>query len=203
MKVTEKLPDYVTRQKVIDWIDSTSFYEGIHLVTQFCVAAEKHCNWVLFYSFCYAKTNGFRHPCWDNWDAANFGEKYASSEDGIRDALTVFLAFDDTSLIDVETEMLRVYNDILQFAQGVIYKPVPPIPEPKKEEPQKPIPEPSDPNKEEPIPTQPTPPEKGANWLKWIALIVPAIAGVAALFLPGWAKTLLDLIVALFSNIAQ
>jgi hypothetical protein len=200
MLVTEELPKEVTYSKVSDWVTFTPFNEGIHLVTSFFSQADRRCNALLFYCYCYVRTGGFRNPCWyNNWDAANVGSKYATSKDGIQDALSIFLSFEETSLIQEEDEVLKLYGEVVAYCKGIVYTEPTPLPDlPVPTPPPAPVPEPVP--QPEPIPT----PENKTSfkWLQWVLPILGVAATAASVFLPGWAKVVIDIVMKLLTGLA-
>jgi len=192
MQTSVKLPEGVSWEKTSDWVRQLPV-SGVHLVAAFCLQAEKHCNWVLFYSWCLVRTECFKNKCWyEGWDACNSGNTFGSSKDGITHALNEFLKLKDTSEMQEETRVLLTYGDILEFCGGIVYSPTPLPPADKPEVP---------PEKEQPVPE--TPPEKEkenpTNWkgiLKIAGPILLAILGAASIFIPvpGWVKILVETI---------
>lgn len=203
MRTTGEVPAWVLPSKVLDWmLDVTPLREGIMTVTTLQEEAQKHGNWLLFFCWTYARTQGFTNKCMKHWDFGNFGGQYATSRDGIRDALSEFIKFEDTSLLAEQAEVEKLYNEIEAYCRGVIYTEPHPLPEPPKPEPPKPQPEP--PKPEPPKPDEPNKPKPDFDWKKWLKILGPILAGVLTLggfFLPGWAKTVLDILIKLISGI--
>ncbi len=204
MKTKGKVPEWVDNMKVFEWEQETPLHEGIISIQQMCDEASKYCNWLMFYSYCYARTQGFTNKCMKNWDYANFGGVFKTSRDGIKDALSEFVKFEDTQEIAEQTEIEKIYNDVEAFCRGVVWTepdPLPPLPEPQKP----PTPPPVEPKPEEPKPQDP-PSDPGTpfDWKKWVKIILP-ILGVAAtiggFFMPGWAKTILQMLIEVLKGL--
>jgi hypothetical protein len=198
MRITEALPGNVQWQKVSEFANDAG--AGVHLVTTFCstVSPATKINWVLFYCWCYVRTDKFHSQGWyKNWDAGRLGNKYATSSEGIRDALSEFVKFEDTELMEDEAEVTVLYKKICDFCAGIVYQPVPEPPKPPPPPPPKPTPEPE---------PQPDPkPESPTNWkgiLKIAGPILLAILGAASLVLPvpGWIKVVLEMILKAFGG---
>lgn len=201
MKTKGECPKWVEPMKVFEWEQKSPFREGIISIQILFQEASKHCNWLVFYCWCYARTQGFTNKCMQDWDFGNFGGKYKTSRDGIRDALSEFIKFDDTNMLSEQAEVEKLYNEIEAFCRGVIYTEPHPLPEPPKPEPPKPQPQPEP---DEPKPDEPSKPGSSFDWKKWLKILGPILAGVltlGGLFLPGWAKTVLDILIKLISGI--
>jgi hypothetical protein len=203
MDVKSQVPAYVTYAKIGQWLDTTDASEGVHLVTSFQLVAEKHCNWALFYCWCYVRSYGFSNVFWKtSWDVARTGKKYETSKDGITDALNIFLAFGDTDKIPEETQVLLVYRDVLEACEGIVFEPTPippPVIEPEKPKPE-PVPEPT------PVPEKPKPsPTDGSSigeifeFLLPIALTLWRTVG-SFLPLPKWVHTVVELFLKLIGG---
>jgi hypothetical protein len=189
MRTDLPVPKTMTWQKVSEWIQATPAKEGVHLVSTFWMMAEAlKINPLLFYVWCYSRTNGFRDKCWcQNWDAANLGGKFKTSTDGIKDALSEFLKYDDTSQFTEEDQMLSLYNECVKFGDGIVYDEPNPLPVP-----------PQLPPAEEPKPQEP-PSSGGFNYkkiLSWLG-VIGGIAGAVIVFvpLPPGVKTVVMLII--------
>jgi hypothetical protein len=202
MKTNLEVPAWVDGMKVLDWEGQSPVREGIISIEVLRQESSKYCNWLLFYCWCYARTQGFTNKCMKNWDFGNFGGNFKTSRDGVKDALSEFIKFDDTALLEEQTEVEKLYAEIEAFCRGVIYtepKPLPvPEPTPVPPQPEKPKPEP------EPTPEDPSQPQAPFGWKKWLKILGPILAGVltlGGLFLPGWAKTVLDILIKLINSV--
>ena len=202
MKTTDKCPEWVKPAEVLDWmLDVTPLREGIMTVSTLKEVAERHCNWLLFFCWTYARTQGFTNKCMKHWDFGNFGGVYETSRAGLQDALSEFIKFDDTAMIDEQVEVEKLYNEVEAYCRGVVYTEPQPLPRPPKPEPPKPQPEEPKPEPEEPKPSEPG---KPFDWKKWLKILGPILAGVltlGSLFLPGWAKTVLDILIKLINGV--
>lgn len=195
MKTTEYLPSFVSPTKVLEWTFASPRKEGVHLVGMFSQECSKEYNWLVFYCWCYSLTNGFTDPCCANWDYANLGNKYETSREGIRDAFSEFIKFEDTDVLPNSEEVQGLYLECLKFCEGVVYKPVPETEKPKPE----PTPEPT-PATEPPVGGAPV---AGFDWKKlkaWLLPILGLLVGLAGPFVPGWAKIALDLLLKVFNG---
>ena len=203
------VPKTMTWQKVSEWIQATPANEGVHLVSTFWMMAEAlKINPLLFYVWCYVRTSGFRDKCWyQNWDAANLGGKFKTSTDGIKDALSEFLKYDDTSQFTEEDQMLSLYNECVKFGDGIVYDEPTPLPVPPPAPVPVPVPVPN-PFPDMPVPPQLPPAEEpqeppssgGFNYkkiLSWLG-VIGGIAGAVIVFvpLPPGVKTVVMLIIS-------
>jgi hypothetical protein len=205
MKTNLEVPAWVDGLKVLDWEGQTPLREGIISIEVLKQEASKYCNWLVFYCWCYARTQGFTNKCMKNWDFGNFGGNFKTSRDGVKDALSEFIKFEDTALLEEQAEVEKLYAEIEAFCRGVIYTEPKPLPKPEPE----PIPVPPQPEKPkpdtEPSPSEPSQPGAPSDWKKWLKILGPILAGVltlGGLFLPGWAKVVLDILVKLINGIA-
>jgi hypothetical protein len=192
MDTHEKVGAWVDPQKVLEWEGSTPIHEGIISINQMLEEAEKLCSWLLFYSWCYARTQGFTNKCMRDWDYGNFGGKYKTSRGGIKDALSEFIKYSDTSELAEQKEVEKLYGEIDAYCKGVVWSEPHPLPEPQPE----PKPEPDEPSEDGH--SQPF------NWVKSLKILAPILATVRTLggmFLPGWAKTIIDMILKVISGI--
>ena len=194
------VPSTVTHGKVLEWTFETPRPEGVHLVTTFELAAAGRANWLLFYCWSYSRTNGFKDPCCKEWDYGKLGSKYDTSGDGARDAFSEFEKYDDTQMMENAEEVEQLYKDCVAWCDGEVHHP--PVPEPKPPEP--PVPEPQPEPSE---PTKPPPPQEGGgfDWRKLLKVAVPILRGiltVAAAFLPGWVKIVLDIVLRVADNVS-
>ncbi len=202
MKTNLEVPAWVDGMKVLDWEGQSPVREGIISIEVLKQEASKYCNWLLFYCWCYARTQGFTNKCMKNWDFGNFGGNFKTSRDGAKDALSEFIKFEDTSMLEEQAEVEKLYNEIEAFCRGVVWTdpkplpkpdpiPVPPVPEKPKPEPE---PAPEDPSSQAPF-----------DWKKWLKILGPILATVltlGGLFLPGWAKVILDMLIKIIGNVA-
>ncbi len=193
------VPASVTPMKVYDWTVSTAEREGFVLGGVFQDVSGSFCNWILFYAWCYARTNGFTNENILYWDVANKGRKFETHKEGCQDALCEFLAFRSTEEMPEKAETERIYAEIIAFCEGNIYDKPKPLPIPPKPEP---IPEPQpEPKPEEPKPNEPGKPFNW-GWLKWALPIIGALAAAGSMFLPGWAKLIVDVILKLLNGLS-
>ena len=197
MLTTIPVPSTVTYPKMFEWTQQTPFQEGVHIISYF-QQATPHCNWVILYCWAYVRTKGFTDPCMKRWDLLNLGDNNATYSDGVKVATAELLKYPDTSMMDEQEEVEKLYKEICEFCAGIIYTPPPELPKPKPE----PIPEPPPPKPEEPKPEEPG---KPFSWgfLKWLLPALGALATVGSLFLPGWAKTLIDVILKVLSGLSS
>jgi hypothetical protein len=196
MKVKSEVPSIVVWSKLSEWVDHTPYNEGIHLVSTFCLEAEKHCNWVLFYVWCYVRTEGFRNKCWyDNWDACNCGKKFPTSKAGIQNALAEFIKLETTSVMPEETTVLLVYQEVLEFCEGIVYEvptPLPPV-ETVPTKPQEPTPKP------DPVPKPVPEKDDGMSIGDIFEILIPIALTLwktvgSFLPLPKWVHTVVELV---------
>jgi hypothetical protein len=134
-----------------------------------------------------------------NWDFGNFGGNFKTSRDGVKDALSEFIKFEDTALLEEQTEVEKLYNEIEAFCRGVVWTDPKPLPKPE------PTPIPVPPVPEKPTPEDPSSPQAPFDWKKWLKILGPILATVltlGGLFLPGWAKTILDMLIKIIGNVA-
>jgi hypothetical protein len=199
MKITEPVPSYVTTTKVLEWEQESPRPEGMHLVATFADACSNRANWLLFFLWCYSKTNGFKDPCCRDWDYGKLGAKYERSIDGARDAFSEFAKFDDTDLMENSEEVEALYADACSWCESEVHKPVP--------EPQKPVPVPIPVPQPEPTPVPVPVPACGGTGFDWKAilrLVLPFLKAavlVLGIGLPGWVKILLDIVVRSAENL--
>jgi hypothetical protein len=200
MDTRAKVPDYVTVEKVFEWTMKTPFNEGVMSIHNiYEIASKVGLNWLLVYSWCYVRTEGFRHECMKRWDYGNLGGNYATSRDGVQEAVVEFLKFHDTSLLEQERETLDIYEACRAFCASYEHDKPKPLPEPPKPPPPPPPPPPPKP---EPEPTpEPTPtPTPGKLGLWWIPIIIGALS-IGSLFVPGWAKIIIDVIIKVLEGL--
>jgi hypothetical protein len=97
-----------------------------------------------------------------------------------------------------QVEMEKLYKEICLFCQGVIWTEPHPLPEPEKPKP-------------EPLPPPATEPEKppeapgSGSAFPWVKVLIPvllALSAVGSLFLPGWAKLIIDVFVKILSGLS-
>jgi hypothetical protein len=193
MKINEPVPSIVDISKMLNWEEASPLKEGIMSIETIRQECKGYCNFVLFYCWCYARTQGFTNKCMKNWDFGNFGGMFKTSRDGIKDALSEFLRYEDTSLLAEQAEVEKLYKEIIDFCGGIVWTepdiPVPPKPEPKPEEPKPPVP----PKPEEPKPEEPKAPFNWA-WAKWAAVALGVVSGTVGIFLPKYVTVIIDFI---------
>jgi len=209
MKTNVTVPAWVDGMKVLDWEGETPLHEGIISIEVLRQEATKHCNWLLFYCWCYARTQGFTNKCMKKWDFGCFGGEYKTSRDGVRDALSEFIKYEDTAMLAEQAEVEKLYNEIEAFCRGVIWTEPHPLPEKPKPEPKPPEPVPEEPKPHEPKPEEPKPDTpntgSGLDWKKIAKIALPILgllAAVGGMFLPGWAKTVLDYLMKILQGLA-
>lgn len=202
MKILSK-PVYADSKEVFEWVFKTEIQEGTHLVFSF-IRYQENMNWLLLYAWCYVRTKGFTDECMRRWDIANIGGNYESYEKGLQNAAAEFLKYDDTSMLQEEEEVLKIYEQIENFCKDFSFDPPQPIPEPPKPQPQ-PMPQPPQPMPEPPEPPKPPekPPEapKKFPWSSIILSILTIAQTALSIFLPGWAKILLSLFIKIFESL--
>lgn len=198
IKTNSVVSSYVDPAKVLEWEFKTPENEGIISIQQMYEEANSiKYNWLLFYAWCYVRTGFFRSAGMKNWDYGNLGFAYKSSRDGIKDALSEFIKHEDTSTMPEKEDVERIYLFIDSFCMDLVWKEPKPLPKPDPA----PVPKPEEPKPEEPKPEEPTGTQKSFPWLK---ILVPLIAGglaIASLFVPGWAKILLDVILKIVNGL--
>lgn len=207
MRTDTVVPEYVDHMKVFEWTEKTPIREGI--ITIFVLreeATKQQRNWLLFFCWCYARTQGFTNKCMRNWDYGNFGGVYKTSREGVRDALSEFIKYEETEAMAEQVEMEKLYKEIGLFCQGVIWTEPHPLPEPEKPKPEPLPPPPSQPEPEKPKPEPEKPSEPGSgSAFPWGKLLIPALIALltaATLFVPGWAKVVIDVVIKLLSGLA-
>jgi hypothetical protein len=204
MRTDTVVPEYVDHMKVFEWTEKTPIREGI--ITIFVLreeATKQQRNWLLFFCWSYARTQGFTNKCMRNWDYGNFGGVYKTSREGVRDALSEFIKYEDTEAMAEQVEMEKLYKEICLFCQGVIWTEPHPLPEPEKPKPE-PLPPPSQPDPA-PDPEKPQPEKPGGSAFPWGKLLIPAVIALltaGTLFVPGWAKVIIDVVIKLLSGLA-
>lgn len=205
MKTTLPVPASVDPMKVLEWTESTSFDEGYVINNYFKEVSARYCNWLMFYCWCYARTQGFTNKCMKNWDFGNFGGKFKTSREGVIDALSEFLKYPETESLAEQKEVEKLYKEICDFCAGIIYTPPQELPKPKPEPIPEPVPEPKPEPQPKPEEPKPNEPGKKFDWsfLKWLLPALGALATVGSLFLPGWAKTLIDVILKVLSGLSS
>jgi hypothetical protein len=195
MKIKGKVPEYITARKVYEWNEETTLREQV-FPEEFEEIVEKYCNWLLFYSWCYAKTQGFTNKCMKNWDVSNFGGKFKTLHDGIVDALSEFLKYESTEMLAEQKEVEKIYAEIDSFCKGVVYNepnPLPPIEEPK------PIPPKPHVEQKPNEPSKPSLPSK-IPWGKILIAIVTVAVSVGSAIMPAWLAAILKLILSAFGG---
>jgi hypothetical protein len=142
-----------------------------------------------------------------NWDYGNFGGVYKTSREGVRDALSEFIKYEDTQAMAEQVEIEKLYKEISLFCEGIIWNEPHPLPEPQKPEP-KPEPLPPPPSKpdpapdpEKPIPEKPKPEPKPFPWGRLIIPGIIAVLTAATWFVPGWAKVMIDMVVKILTGL--
>lgn len=200
-KTKSDVPAWVDPMKVLEWTFDTTEKEGVISIHQvFEEASKVKYNWLLFFAWVYARTSGFTTKGMRDWDYGNFGGKFKTSRDGIKDALSEFVKYDSTEQMNEGTLTMMIYDRVEAFCRGIVYDvPTPlPIPEPKPE----PIPEPPPVQEPKPKPNEPTPtepgnePQKPSKPFSWAKIVLPLLAlllTVGGYFVPGWAKVIFDM----------
>lgn len=207
IKTESKTPAWVDPAKVLEWEFKTPEKEGIISIHQMYEEATKlSMNWLLFYTWCYARTSGFMTKGMKNWDYGNFGGQYKTSREGIKDALSEFIKYPDTESMNEGKTCELLYSNIEQFCRGVIWNEPRPLPEPEKPKPPPPIPEPEKPKPDPEKPQDPKPenpsPGKPFPWLTVLVPVVVALLTVGSLFVPGWARVVIDVVIKLLSGLS-
>ena len=203
MKTNVPVPAWVDVMKVLDWEGVTPLHEGIISIETLRQEANAITNWLLFYAWCYARTQGFTNKCMKNWDFGCYGGKYKTCREGVKDALSEFIKYDDTALLAEQVEVEKLYNEIEAFCRGVIWTEPHPLPEKPKPEPL-PEPKPEEPQPEEPKPYVPST-GSSFDWKKVAKIALPILGLLGTfggLFLPGWAKVALDFVMKILQGIA-
>lgn len=191
------VPKTVSYSKIFEWTQKTELDEGVHLIAPF-MEANPYCNWVLLYAWCYVRTAGFRDPCMKRWDLLNLGENNETYSLGVQAAINEMLKYPNTDLMAEKDEVEKIYKEICDFCEGIVYTPPKPLPKPPAPEP---IPVPPNPDE----PSTPTEPGKPTNWtgiIKVAGPILLAILTVAGFIfpIPSFVKTILELILKAFGG---
>lgn len=210
-----EVPTWVDPMKVLEWTFNTTEKEGLISIHQvFEEASKVKYNWLLFFAWIYARTSGFTTKGMRDWDYGNFGGKFKTSRDGIKDALSEFVKYDNTEQMNEGTLTVLIYDRVEAFCRGVVYDeptplPIPP-PAPKPEPIPEPIPVPQPAPQPIPGPSIPTPsepekppqkPSKPFSWAKIILPILVVVLTVGSYFVPGWAKVILDMAIKALSGL--
>lgn len=201
MQLRGKAPAHVDPMKVFEWEQVSAFREGIISVTVLAEEATKAgFNWLLFYCWCYARTQGFTNRCMRDWDLANFGGRYKTFRDGVKDALSEFLKYTDTEMLAEEKEVLKLYAEVEAFCRGVVWTEPAPLPVPTPVPVPVPVPTPAP--VPVPAPAPEGPPAGKPFWQSWKVLLgaLSAAVAVASMFLPipGWVSAVIKLLLGLF-----
>jgi hypothetical protein len=206
MKTDSIVPEFVDHMKVFEWTEKTPLREGIiSIFTMYEEAKKQKKNWLLFFCWCYARTQGFTNKCMRNWDYGNFGGIFKTNREGVRDALSEYIKYDDTSLMSEQIEVEKLYGEILAFCQGVVWTPPKPLPEPEKPKPEPLPPPPPATEPEKPTPEKPPEAPGSGSAFPWVKVLIPvllALSAVGSLFLPGWAKLIIDVFVKILSGLS-
>jgi hypothetical protein len=188
MQIISTVPDYVDTAKLLRWEEQSKPIEGMvfaETMKQECVA--QGINWLLFYCWCYVSTQAFRNPCLKNWDIAYIGGNFRTFREGVKEAVSEILKYENTAMFAQQKEIESLYESIDAFCKGVVWtEPKPPV------EPTKP---PTKPDKPE-EPQQSDEPKKSSP-LAWLKIAVPllVVAGfVAKMFLPGSVGAIIDMV---------
>jgi hypothetical protein len=210
-KTKSDVPAWVDPMKVLEWTFDTTEKEGVISIHQvFEEASKVKYNWLLFFAWIYARTSGFTTKGMRDWDYGNFGGKFKTSRDGIKDALSEFVKYDDTEQMNEGSLTVKIYDRAEAFCRGVVYDNPTPLPIPVPTPEPVPIPEPKPEPKPEPAPDEPIPakpekePQKPSKPLSWgkvvLGLLVVGLT-VGSYFVPGWAKVILDMAVKVLSGL--
>ena len=197
LKVHGKVSSVVDNKKVLEWTFKSPANEGIiSIATMFIEAEYRKIDALLFYCWCYVRTQNFRNPCMKQWDYGNIGGNYATSRDGINAALNELDKYEDSSMMNEQDEVEKLYCEIFAFCQGVIYTPVP-TPKPVPGKPNEPKPAPVPPK--EPEPTIPPTGDSGSwlskNWKILAGGLISILLGLCAVLpIPSFIATLLRLL---------
>ena len=138
MKISEKVPEYINTARIVDWEQSTPEPKGMIPIYLLMSTVKEGHNWLLLYSWCYIRTNGFRHQCMSNWDYARTNLRYETARAGIRAAYQVFQKVDDTTVLEEGKQTDELYRQICLFCEKAVYAIVEEAPE-AKPQPQKPL----------------------------------------------------------------
>jgi hypothetical protein len=199
-----EVPEWVDPMKVLEWTFESIEKEGVISTHQvFEEASKLKYNWLLFYCWCYVRTSGFTTQGMKHWDYGNFGGKFKTSRDGVKDALSEFIKYPDTGMMNEGRAVEILYDRIEAFCRGVVWtepKPLPKPPEPPQPKPQPPAPKPDEPAPSEPGTPQKPPSSGGFNW-KIIVPIAIAVLTVGSMFVPGWAKIAIDILIKLLNGL--
>lgn len=188
MKFSEPVPSNINTTVMLDWEAYSPTNEGIVPLYYLMEIAKPKTNWLLFYAWCYVRTNAFRNSGMMHWDFGNLGNQYASSRDGIRDALNEYLKMNCTEQMPIKEKegVESIYHAIIDFAKGVKYKVILPSERDKKTEAE--------------VVAMKLKPKKPA-WKRWLKIIgTSAAAGFSAgaLVPEGWIKETLKVIFKFF-----
>jgi hypothetical protein len=207
MKINEVLPSHVDIYKVLEWETSSETTEGIISIETVRQECEKRCNWLLFYAWCYSRTQGFTNKCMKNWDFGCFGGQFKTCREGVKDALSEFIKYEGTEQLAEQVEVEKLYAEIEAFCRGVIWTDPDPLP-PQQPAPA-PLPEPEqpqEPTQENGASSEKKEPQTPTNWKKIAKIVLPILGLLATfggVFLPGWAKIAIDSVMKIIEGIIQ
>lgn len=196
MKIKEKAPEFVNATKVYEWNESTQYREQV-FPDEFEEIGKKYCNWLLFYCWCYVRTQGFTNKAMKNWDVGNYGGKYKNLRDGIADALSEFIKFNDTEEIQEQKAIEKIYQEIVFFCQGIIYNKPNPLPETETKPPIPPIPP-----IPKPVPAPIPAPQKKVSKSLILSILV-ILSTIGGFIFPAWLQQLLDAIIAIIRGVSN
>jgi hypothetical protein len=201
-----KVPEWVDPMKVLEWTFKSPAREGVISIHQVYEEATKQkFNWLLFYCWMYVRTSGFTTQGMKDWDYGNFGGKFKTSRDGIRDALSEFIKYPSTELMNEGKAVVILYDEIEAFCRGVVWTEPKPLPEPKPEplppKPETPKPKPEKPPQDEAPSDEVPSPKPNIPWVKFLIPVLIAGLTAASYFVPAWAKVGIDLIIKLISGL--
>jgi hypothetical protein len=193
----------------LNWFATNSYWRDAPLIgDDFCRSCMgTTLRWDIL-SLCYwLKTNFGRTPKEDVFQIGFGGSPEDTAINVSLHALqNNWQTLDDLPLSGEEKEMLLVLIKKWESQAGLLYSretqgnplPVPPPPEEPK-----PVPPPVILTPKPDLPATPEVPAKKFSWAwaKTAAAILAGISVVAGLFIPGWAKTILDAIIAILRSL--
>jgi hypothetical protein len=188
---------------------STNYWRSCELIADDFARAslETGLRWDILALFYWFKTDFNRKK---NLDPFEIGFEGSAADQAINATLHVIdKGFKDVKELPITEDELKVFNLLVlrwEAASGLLLSretqgnplPVPPAPEEPK-----PLPPPVILTPKPDLPATPEVPAKKFSWAwaKTAAAILAGISVVAGLFIPGWAKTILDAIIAILRSL--
>jgi hypothetical protein len=192
--IASKPPPICTTDRTIRFFQ-TKYPRYLPLIVYHQVAGDAYkVNWLLLHCWGVIRSDfGTSKVYNDNLDIFALGGRFATYRDAVNSGASEFKKFVDTKMVQEQNELESMYAACIEFCKKLPEpNPVPPPPEPKPEP--APVPKPT------PRP-EPQPPKSNWKWIKVLLPILITIATIGSLFLPGWAKTILDVIIKMLESI--